>query len=184
VHALPKTSNVPAVVEDGATVQENARKKATEYARALGETVFSMDNGLYFDDLPLEEQPGVHVRRINRQAKEASDAEMFEYYGSLVTRHGGTMRGRWELAICVASPAGILREETILMPRIFTDKRSEIVTPGYPLEAMQIDEGTGKYMSEMTDDEKKGLWEHFVGEKLRELFRDIGNETTDFKGHK
>lgn len=38
---------LPQVIEDGATVQENARKKATVYAKALGKTVFSMDNALF-----------------------------------------------------------------------------------------------------------------------------------------
>src|SRR3989344_4795544 len=55
---------LPEVVEDGITVQENARKKATAYAKALGRTVISMDNALFLDGLAPEDQPGIHVRRV------------------------------------------------------------------------------------------------------------------------
>src|SRR3989344_7353154 len=55
---------LPEVVEDGTTVQENARKKAVAYARALGQTVLSMDNALFLDGLAPENQPGIHVRRV------------------------------------------------------------------------------------------------------------------------
>ena len=56
---------LPEVVEDGKTVQENARKKATAYAKALGRIVFSMDNALFLDDLAPENQPGIHVRLLS-----------------------------------------------------------------------------------------------------------------------
>ena len=49
--AIDNKSALPGVVEDGTTAQENARKKAIAYAKALGRLVLSMDNALYFDDL-------------------------------------------------------------------------------------------------------------------------------------
>src|SRR5271157_4007361 len=55
---------LPKVIEDGTTAQENARKKAITYAKALNQTVFSMDNALFIDGLVPEDQPGIHVRRI------------------------------------------------------------------------------------------------------------------------
>ncbi len=55
---------LPEVIEDGTTVQENARKKAVSYAKALSRRVFSMDNALYLDGLSPQDQPGIHVRRI------------------------------------------------------------------------------------------------------------------------
>src|SRR3989338_10724264 len=69
---------LPEVVEDGTTVQENARKKATAYAKALGQTVISMDNALFFDGLAPADQPGIHVRRIGG-GKAATDEEVLDH---------------------------------------------------------------------------------------------------------
>jgi len=55
---------IPEVAEDGNTPLENARQKALAYYRAFRIPVFSCDSGLYFDQVPEEVQPGVHVRTI------------------------------------------------------------------------------------------------------------------------
>ena len=59
--------------------------------------VFSCDSGLYFDELTEDEQPGIHVRRIN--GKVLSDDEMIQFYASLATQHGGKITGRYRNAI-------------------------------------------------------------------------------------
>src|ERR1700687_21916 len=47
VRTIPNFSSLPTVVEDGATFEANARKKAEEYSRhVLGEIVSSDDSGL------------------------------------------------------------------------------------------------------------------------------------------
>ena len=66
--------NVPEVKEDGNTPLENARLKAMVYYEAFQIPVFSCDSGLYFDNVPDEVQPGVHVRNVN--GKCLSDDEM------------------------------------------------------------------------------------------------------------
>lgn len=47
------------VAENGTTIEENARKKALEYANAVGGYVISDDTGLFVDE--LEGKPGVHA---------------------------------------------------------------------------------------------------------------------------
>ena len=56
---------IPEVIEDGNTPLENARLKAMAYYEAFQIPVFSCDSGLYFDNVPDEVQPGVHVRNVN-----------------------------------------------------------------------------------------------------------------------
>src|SRR5262245_57604864 len=51
----------PEVEEDGATFEDNARKKATELARALGEWVLGEDSGLVVP--ALKGRPGVYSAR-------------------------------------------------------------------------------------------------------------------------
>lgn len=52
----------------------NAKLKALAYYEAFRISVFSCDSGLYFDHVPDEVQPGVHVRNVN--GKCLSDEEM------------------------------------------------------------------------------------------------------------
>ena len=65
---------VPSVPETGNTPLENARQKAMAYYQAFKMPVFSCDSGLYFDEVPDEIQPGVHVRNVNGRC--LSDDEM------------------------------------------------------------------------------------------------------------
>lgn len=59
---IPHFSSLPEVVEDGATFEENARKKAESYSLAVpGELVLADDSGLEID--ALGGAPGVHSAR-------------------------------------------------------------------------------------------------------------------------
>ena len=64
VVGLPSDVKYPHIEENGVTVEDNARIKALAYAKLLGKPVLSMDNALYIDKVPAEDQPGVNVRRI------------------------------------------------------------------------------------------------------------------------
>src|SRR4051795_2993388 len=62
IAALPNFAALPLVVEDGATFETNARKKAESYSRhAAGELVLADDSGLEVD--ALGGAPGVHSAR-------------------------------------------------------------------------------------------------------------------------
>jgi XTP/dITP diphosphohydrolase len=62
VGAVPGFASLPTVVEDGATFEENARKKAEEYSLHVpGEIVLADDSGLEVD--ALDGAPGVHSAR-------------------------------------------------------------------------------------------------------------------------
>lgn len=156
---------LPEVVEDGATVQENARKKAVAYAKALGQTVISMDNALFLDGLAPENQPGIHVRRIGGSLA-ATDAELLDHGVALVESLGGNVTGYWEYGICIANPSGKVSETTLRTPRVFTSKRSDKSVSGYPLESIQIDPETDKYISEMTTEEMTDFWQRTLGAPL------------------
>ena len=62
IEAIPNFSSLPPVVEDGATFEANARKKAEAYSLAVpGELVIADDSGLEID--VLGGAPGVHSAR-------------------------------------------------------------------------------------------------------------------------
>ena len=88
---------LPSINESGITPLDNAEIKARAYYDAFHMPVFSCDSGLYFDELKKEEQPGIHVRRVN--GKELSDDEMIGYYASVAEKYGGKITGRYRNAI-------------------------------------------------------------------------------------
>jgi XTP/dITP diphosphohydrolase len=77
IKCLPNFASLPPVVEDGATFEANARKKAEDYSRAApSELVLADDSGLEID--ALGGAPGVHSARYaapELQNKEPHAAE-------------------------------------------------------------------------------------------------------------
>ncbi|HYA25343.1 MAG TPA: RdgB/HAM1 family non-canonical purine NTP pyrophosphatase [Terriglobales bacterium] len=62
ITSIPNFSSLPTVIEDGATFEANARKKAEAYSRYVpGELVLADDSGLEAD--ALVGAPGVHSAR-------------------------------------------------------------------------------------------------------------------------
>jgi XTP/dITP diphosphohydrolase len=62
IETIPDFSSLPAVIEDGTTFEENARKKAEQYSRFVpGELVLADDSGLEVG--ALGGRPGVHSAR-------------------------------------------------------------------------------------------------------------------------
>ena len=171
---LPEEARSILVEEDGKVAQENARKKALAYATALGQPVLSMDNALFLGGLKDSEQPGIHVRRIGGSSARPTDEEMLKHYSSLVGRLGGQIAGHWEFAFCYARSDATCTETTIISPRIFVATPSEKLVPGYPLESLQIDPRSERYISELSQAEQDEFWQRAIGIELMTFVRSLG----------
>jgi len=140
-------SNLPNINENGTTPLENAEIKARAYYEAFHMPVFSCDSGLYFDEVKEEEQPGIHVRRIN--GKELSDDEMIEYYSSLAKRYGGKITGRYRNAIYFILDENhhysSMDMSIATEPFILTAEPHAKRVEGFPLDSLSVDIGSGKY---------------------------------------
>ena len=165
---------LPTIDENGTTPLENAKIKARAYFEAFHMPVFSCDSGLYFDELADEEQPGIHVRRVN--GKELTDEEMTEYYASLAGKHGGRITGRYRNAIYFildekhhyySMDMSIATEPFILVSRPHERKVS-----GFPLDSLSVDIATGKYYYDL---EVKDV-STSVDDGVRAFFRKIFKE--------
>ncbi|MFA5155450.1 MAG: non-canonical purine NTP pyrophosphatase [Patescibacteria group bacterium] len=163
--------DLPEVIEDGETNQINARKKALTYARFLNDAVLSMDNALYFPDLPADEQPGQNVRRIKGRIDRPSDNEILEYYRDLIDRYGGEIKGRWEYAICLARPDGQYWETTVNSERTFVSRQSDSIMAGYPLESLQIDPKSGRPLASLPEEDRRRLMSQRISGPLQEFIK-------------
>jgi len=144
---------IPVVLENGDTPLENACLKARTYYQAFHIPVFSCDSGLYFEELSDEEQPGLHVRRVN--GRELTDEEMIQYYGDLAKKHGGKLTGRYYNAICLilddeteysSMDISLATEAFHLVPEALPQR-----VDGFPIDAMSKDIVTGKYFYDLPD---------------------------------
>ncbi len=138
---------IPEVEENGKTPLDNARLKAEAYYKAFRVPVFSCDSGLYFDDVPDEVQPGVHVRTVN--GKSLTDEEMLEHYSQLARKYG-PLKARYKNAICLIFDENERYES---MDESLWGSYFQIVDtphprqhqPGFPLDRLSVHIGTGKY---------------------------------------
>ena len=170
-------SELPSIIENGKTPLENAEIKARAYYEAFHMPVFSCDSGLYFDELQDDEQPGLHVRRIN--GKELTDDEMIQYYGTLAEQHEGKITGRYRNAIYF-----ILDENhhySSMDMSIATEPFALVTKPhskrveGFPLDSLSVDIATGKYyydldIKEVSTSMEDGFRDFFAAIFLRNNF--------------
>lgn len=162
----------PRVPEDGSTPLENARQKALAYYEIYGRPVFSCDTGLYFEGVPQELQPGVHVRTVG--GKYLTDEEMQAYYGGMAEKYG-SLRAYYKNAICLVLDDGRIYErmdESISStPFLITSVPHPlgIRHKGFPLDCLSKDIKTGRYFYDMEDEkpERSAVQDGFL-----EFFRE------------
>ena len=112
--SLSDFHNIAEVKEDAATFAENARKKATEYAKATGLWTIADDSGLVVD--ALNGDPGVKSARFSgpKQASENRNLHDHRNMCRVLEFLKGTpaekRTARFVCCICLASPQGMLAE--------------------------------------------------------------------------
>ena len=146
-------AEIPQVPEDGSTSLENAHQKAVAYYKAFHIPVFSCDSGLYFDNVPDADQPGVHVRTVH--GRSLTDEEMLAYYSGLARKYGN-LTARYKNAICFVYDDTQLFEA--MEPSMESEKflivaepHSSIRKQGFPLDSLSVEIRTGKYYYDLPE---------------------------------
>ena len=143
----------PQVEESGHSPLENARIKAHAYYKAIQMPVFSCDSGLFFENIPKELQPGVHVRNIG--GNYLSDDEMIAYYSALAKRFGGALTAQYKNGICLVVSENEVYEYSgdDIHPEAFilTENPHTKRIKGLPLESLAIHRKTHKYYFDLTE---------------------------------
>ena len=112
--SLNDFADVAEVVEDGATFEQNARKKALGYAGATGVWTIADDSGLVID--ALDGAPGVMSARFSGEPPKGADRRILDHRNmarvlELMEGVGADDRtARFVCCLCLASPTGVLAE--------------------------------------------------------------------------
>jgi XTP/dITP diphosphohydrolase len=108
VRALDAYPEAPEVVEDAETFAANARKKAAETARAIGQWVLADDSGLTVD--ALDGAPGVFSARYAgpHGDDDANNRKLIEALASVPDERRGAA---FVCALALADPSGTIRLE-------------------------------------------------------------------------
>ena len=152
------------VLEDGKTLNENAKKKAKqyydEYKNYLGNTNFSIittDEALYIDGLAEKEQPGLFVRRFGGiDAKRATDEEVVQKYTSVIKKLGGEAKAKWIYSLVMYDGKNFY-DYNWEEPVLFSSIPHYPITKGYVLNNItivkKVDNNT-IMLSDLTEEER------------------------------
>lgn len=138
--------------ETGNTPLENATLKARFYGQYF-DRVICNDSGLYLLDLPLDDprQPGLHIR--SPQGVRLDDDGMLHYYAGLARSLGGKTPACYLNGIAVYNQgriSGFMETGEPAKASSFwlVDVPSSVRHPGWPLDSISINQGTGAYFTE------------------------------------
>lgn len=157
--------------EIGETFAENARLKASQYAKKLSEFVFSEDGGFEVD--ALGGLPGVHSRRILPGKKKASDKEVVEYVLAKLSGLPKEKRGaRLKVAVAVSDPEGniIFEDEGSIEGYVLEKADNSKIILGYPYRNLLFIPKLGKTYAQSSDeDHQKINHKKIISEKVKEF---------------
>lgn len=152
VVGLAELGDFPPVVEDGATFQANAAKKAQETAKLVGEWVLADDSGLEVD--ALGGAPGVYSARFaGEQADDARNNQLLLEKLVQVPLEGRGAQFRCVMAL--ASPEGELKfSEGICRGLIGFEPKGE---HGFGYDPLFIVPELGRTFAELAPEEKNKI---------------------------
>jgi len=161
------------VEEPYMTARGNARHKALSYYRQCKKPVLSVDEALFLDFLPENEQPGVHVRRIGGGEEVSDDVLLSRVIDLLKKAPREKRRGRWNFAVCLVCSEDNIVEDQFEEELEFTTTPSPKTLPGYPLSRIGIRPEFGKPGSELSSAESAVADQRYmemVGDVVRKAF--------------
>jgi XTP/dITP diphosphohydrolase len=157
VELLPRPPEVPDVVEDGATLRDNARLKARALAAATGEAAVADDTGLEVD--ALAGAPGVWTARYAGEGATYAD-NVAKLLSELerVGASGADRRARFRTVALVAWPDGAELAAEGVVEGVIADAPRGSGGFGYDPVFVPLGPGTdGRTLAELSSEEKDAI---------------------------
>jgi XTP/dITP diphosphohydrolase len=157
VELLPRPPDVPDVVEDGATLRDNARLKARALAAATGEAAVADDTGLEVD--ALGGAPGVFSARYSGEGAtyERNVAKLLSELAR-VGATGADRRARFRTVALVALPDGAEVAAEGVVEGVIAEEPRGSAGFGYDPVFVPLGPGTdGRTFAQLSADEKAAV---------------------------
>jgi XTP/dITP diphosphohydrolase len=157
VELLPRPPDVPDVVEDGATLRDNARLKARALAAATGEAAVADDTGLEVD--ALGGAPGVFSARYSGEGAtyERNVAKLLSELAR-VGATGADRRARFRTVALVAWPDGAEVAAEGVVEGVIAEEPRGSAGFGYDPVFVPLGPGTdGRTFAQLSADEKAAV---------------------------
>ena len=147
------------IAEDGNTFAENARNKATGYAKATGLWTLADDSGLVVD--ALGGAPGIKSARFSGEKPKDTDRTLIDHRNIAKTLE--LLKGvpevkrtaRFVCCLCLASPERILIETEGMLEGLITDR--EIGQNGFGYDPIFFVPSLNKTVAQLTSEEKNAI---------------------------
>ena len=155
--SLTDFPNTPEVKEDGATFSENARKKATGYAKATGLWTIADDSGLVID--ALDGAPGIESARFS--GEKDKDRTLIDHKN--IAKALKLLKGipteqrtaRFVCSLCLAESEQILIETQGTLEGLITEK--EIGNNGFGYDPIFFVTNLKKTVAQLTPEQKNAI---------------------------
>jgi XTP/dITP diphosphohydrolase len=147
------------VEEDGATFAENARKKATEYAKAAGRWTLADDSGLVVD--VLGGAPGVESARFSGDVPPGADRETIDRRNIarllelLKAVPAQERTARFVCHLCLATPENVLIETQGTVEGLIIDEPAG--TNGFGYDPVFLVPALGRTVAQLPDERKNAI---------------------------
>jgi len=156
---MSDVGDIGQIIEDGSTFAENARKKATGYAKATGLWTIADDSGLIIDALGGE--PGVKSARFSGEKSKNDDGTLIDHRNIAkvlellkdVPQEKRT--ARFVCSLCLASPEEILIETEGTLEGLITNR--EIGKNGFGYDPIFFVPHSNKTVAQLTAEEKNAI---------------------------
>ena len=167
--SLDYFKGIEEIKEDGDTFGQNARKKATGYAKMTGLWTLADDSGLVID--ALDGAPGVKSARFSGEKLKGNDRTLIDHRNIkkvlrlLESVPDKKRNARFICSLCLASPEKILIQTQGTLEGFITDR--EIGENGFGYDPIFFVPRLNKTVAQLTSEEKNAISHR--GNAIREL---------------
>ncbi len=139
--------------------KDNSIFKAKEYAKISFLPTMAIDEALTTNFLPKNKQPGVFVRRFNKDKRELSDVEVLDIWKKIDKVYPGQNRQFiWDFRLSYYNPENnILKTAKAVQKDYFTNIFSDKINPGYPMSSFLIPDGYTKPYVELNQEDLSNI---------------------------
>lgn len=145
------------VIENGKTLEDNARLKANAYFGKVDMPILANDTGFYVEGDGFVDAPkrtALVGADENTLSKEEISKKLLSFWKGVANRHGGKVDAAWVEAFVVIYPNGEMKEASSRREIVLTDQEFGVPHLDMPVRALYYSKITNKPAIQHTEEEE------------------------------